>query len=168
MVDKQVFYTQNGWKGDKYDGKLSLKEIAKIVRGILKKEFPLCKFSVRTEHYSMGQSLYLSLMSGPFDPFVNVFPIKHLHPESWLRENQHNNLNSCRNNGYSQLNQYYLDDDHTLTSTSREILKKAYNTIKNYNYNDSDGMIDYFDTNFYVHLDVGKWDKPFVNTMGVS
>ena len=160
----EEFYTQNGWKGDKFDNKLSLKEIAKIVRGILKKEFPLCKFSVRTEYYSMGKSLHLSLISGPFDPFVNEFPPEHFHPESWLKENQLNNLKSCRDNGHSQLNQYYLDTDHTLTARAREILQRAYNTVKDYNYNDSDGMIDYFDTNFYLNLEIGKWDRPYKNT----
>ena len=30
-----------------------------------------------------------------------------------------------------------------------------------YNYDDSDSQTDYFDTNFYYSLAIGKWDKPF-------
>ena len=29
-------------------------------------------------------------------------------------------------------------------------------------YDNSDAMIDYFDTAFYVHINVGKWNKPYV------
>ena len=32
---------------------------------------------------------------------------------------------------------------------------------QSYNYDDSDSMTDYFDTNFYLSVYVGKWDKPF-------
>ena len=41
---------------------LPLKEIAKLVRKQFKEEFPDCKFSVRTEYYSMGCALHVSLM----------------------------------------------------------------------------------------------------------
>ena len=38
---------------------------------------------------------------------------------------------------------------------------EVHSLVNSYNYDDSDGMIDYFDTNFYMHLNVGKWDKPY-------
>ena len=43
--DRNEFYTANGWKGDKYDRKLTVKEIAKRIREELKKEYSDCKFS---------------------------------------------------------------------------------------------------------------------------
>ena len=45
---RRQFYTMNGWEGSRYDGNLSLKEIAKIVRAYVKEKYPLYKFSVRT------------------------------------------------------------------------------------------------------------------------
>ena len=36
--------------------------------------------------------------------------------------------------------------------------------MNGYNYDDSDAMIDYFDTNFYMNLAIGKWDKPFIKS----
>ena len=33
--------------------------------------------------------------------------------------------------------------------------------MNSYNYDDSDGMVDYFNTNFYGYVHIGKWDKPY-------
>ena len=28
-------------------------------------------------------------------------------------------------------------------------------------YDNSDAMVDYFDTAYYTHLNIGKWNKPY-------
>ena len=57
---------------------------------------------------------------------------------------------------HEQLNHYHLNwYDHS------EILKKIVKIANKGNYNNSNPMIDYFDVGFYLHLEVGKWDKPF-------
>lgn len=32
------------------------------------------------------------------------------------------------------------------------------------NYDNSDSMTDYFDVGHYIHLEFGRWNKPFINT----
>jgi hypothetical protein len=127
------FYTANGWKGNKYDSKLSVKEIAKIVREELKKKFPKCKFSVTSPHHS---SLDINLMSAPFEA---------LKVEG----------------GQRSVNQYYIDRDEDITEEAREVMKYVKDFVQDYNFDDSDSMTDYFHTNFYLHLGIGKWDKHF-------
>ena len=31
-------------------------------------------------------------------------------------------------------------------------------------YDKSDAMVDYFDTAYYVDINIGKWNKPYVQT----
>jgi hypothetical protein len=59
-----------------------------------------------------------------------------------------------------QVNQYWLDDH--FTGLPREIMKRTVEALKSADYYDrSDAMIDYFDTAYYIHLNVGSWDKPY-------
>jgi hypothetical protein len=131
-------YSGRGWEGSEFDTSKDIKEIAKILRQRLKKEFPASKFSVTIERYSMGQSMSIALLES--DVQVMKDPLaKH-----------------------EQVNQYYIKDSDLWTDKGKELLQKVYQMASGFNYDDSDSMIDYFDTNFYLHLSVGKWDKPFV------
>lgn len=135
---RRNFYTQNGWAGDNYDHNLTTKDIAERVRAYVKEAYPTYKFSIRTEYASMCSSIHIALMEAPEDVFVN--------PD---REK------------YEQLNSYYLDKEEGITELGRKVMEDINDFICSYRYNDSDGMIDYFDTNFYYYLEIGRWDKPF-------
>ena len=69
---------------------------------------------------------------------------------------------------HTQLNQYFLKEEDGycngiyLTKQCQEIFQRVMCIVNSFNFDDSDGMIDYFHTNFYTHLNIGKWDKPFV------
>lgn len=132
------FYTQNGWKGTNYDSNLSTTEISKRIRLFVKEAFPTYKFSITTEYYSMGSSIHITLMEATEDVFVN--------PEA---------------EKYTQLNTFYLDKENGITELGREVMKMVDSFICSYRYSDTDAMIDYFDTNFYYNLHIGKWDRPF-------
>lgn len=81
----------------------------------------------------------IALMSAPFEAFEN----------------------GQIGTGYHQVNQYYIEKDSRLTIDAKQVLSVVLGICLAYNYDDSDGQIDYFDTNFYLHLAVGKWNKPF-------
>ncbi len=51
---------------------MDIKEIAKEIRAILKKEFPATKFSVTTKRFSMGESVETSWTDGPTRPQVDA------------------------------------------------------------------------------------------------
>lgn len=135
--DRTWFYTQNGWAGKDYKCGRSTKEIAEIIRTYLKEVYSDCKWSVRYSSYSGGSSIHVTLMEAPYDVFVDGVE-KH-----------------------ADVNEYHFDRDDKYVPKAHAMIQDVIDFINSYRYDDSDGMIDYFSTNFYYYVSVGKWDKPF-------
>jgi hypothetical protein len=130
------------------------KQLCADIRAALKKEIPGCKFSVVGENYSMGRSINVALMEGPFEA---------------LWANPKNEYINKDGKQYLQVNHYYLDrktDTDVITDECREVLLKAKAIGLKDHWDESDVQTDYFHCNFYFHLNIGKWDKPFINTKG--
>ena len=43
-----------------------------------------------------------------------------------------------------------------------EAIKDVMDYLNSFRYDDSDSMVDYFSTNFYYHVSIGKYEKPCV------
>lgn len=56
----------------------------------------------------------------------------------------------------TDINQYHIDTEDMLTDDGKEIVRVANQVIRAFNYDDSNAMVDYFDTNFYYNLKV-EW-----------
>lgn len=63
----------------------------------------------------------------------------------------------------------YIKKDPELRACEWSVTPEAFRVIskvkaftQSFDYDDSDGMIDYFDRGFYDRYHIGKWDKPFV------
>lgn len=56
--------------------------------------------------------------------------------------------------GRQGINHYYLADTAYLTEATRAKLQRINDIISAYRYDNSNGMVDYFDTNFYYDIDV--------------
>lgn len=56
----------------------------------------------------------------------------------------------------TDINQYHIDKEDMLNDDGKEIVRVANQVIKAFNYDDSNAMVDYFDTNFYYNLKV-EW-----------
>lgn len=128
------FYTQNGWAGSNYDSKLSTKEIAAKVRSFAKKNFPEFKFSVRSEWSMCAGSMAVELKAGPCVPFIE---------------------------GSRSAERGYMSTMSSVKAWKDELTPEVFaalNSVSNYassfRYDDSDGMQDYFDTNFYLSIKV--------------
>lgn len=128
------FYTANGWAGLNYDSKLSTKEIAAKVRSYAKKNFPDFKFSVRSEWSMYTDSMYIELKSGPCVPFVEG--------------------SRSAERGYMSTMSSVKAWEDELTPEMFKVLDAVTTYASSFRYNDSDGMQDYFDTNFYIHIEV--------------
>lgn len=128
------FYTQNGWAGSNYDSKLSTKEIAAKVRSYAKKNFPGFKFSVRSEWSMYTDSMYIELKSGPCVPFVEG-----------SRSAERGYMSTC-----SSVEPY----KNELTPEMFKVLDAVTTYASSFRYDDSDGMQDYYDTNFYLKIKV--------------
>ena len=128
---RSEFYTQNGWKGENYNSSISTKEIACIMREYIKDVHNNYRFSIRIEY----NHIFITMTESPEHPFVNP-NVKH-----------------------NQLNQYALSRDMDLTNEARSVMLDILKVLNSYRMDDSDGMIDYFHTNFYISLNIGSWDK---------
>jgi hypothetical protein len=62
-----------------------------------------------------------------------------------------------------QVNPYWYKDH--FTGKAKEALSEIVPAMYSADYYDnSDAQTDYFDTAYYVHVNVGKWNKPYVFT----
>ena len=175
---RRNFYTEFGWEGSRYDSRLTLKEIAKIVRTYVKEKYPTCKFSVRTSYASMCQELHVAIKEFPKQMYktgddlrregitetvnteLNGEPYTYTkytdeveNMERTLRRNRLFELNSWTDEDLIQAYEAALEKAPQYYGIKTEYFKAVLDDVdafvQSYNYDDSDGMIDYFDTNFY-------------------
>ena len=133
------FYTSNGWAGKNYDSNLKGKDIAAKVRAFVKKEFPDFKFSIRSKWGMQADTIYITVLSGPVPA---------------LCEGNTRSYESCVSG---------FDDAYKgrITDEMLAVLDKVHSFVSSFRYSDCDGMIDYFDTNFYCWMYVGDYNKPY-------
>lgn len=175
-------YTGGGWEGTKYDSKLSTKDIAKNITDYSKKEFPDVKLSRKTDYN--GIDMYV--MSSEKDMFVSEKDIDNMNFSDleqvtrsngfnwWAKDNvkdyntNHSySIDDVRKYAKEQLNVQKNHDSNPsndswyLSDYGKKVISGLNKEMNSYNYDDSDGMVDYFDTNFYGYVHIGKWDKPY-------
>jgi hypothetical protein len=152
---------------------LSLVDIAKGIKQKLKKEFPLCKFSISTQYYSMGCALHISIIETNFKiikPFeeLSEFAINRYTVEDGYRTLE--DLKNLQSKGHHQLN-HYLDNEYNpdiwnngvfLTEEGYKLVKRIVELTEKFNWNNSDSQTDYYDVKFSLHLSIGKYDKPLI------
>lgn len=128
------FCTANGWAGSNYDSKLSTKEIAAKVRAYAKKNFPGFKFSVRSEWSMYADSMAIELKAGSCVPFIEG--------------------SRSAERGYMSTMSSVKAWKDELTPEVFKVLDAVTTYASSFRYDDSDGMQDYFDTNFYLSIKV--------------
>ena len=130
-------------QGKKYNKNLDVKEIAKLVREDIKKELPNIKTSVRIERYSMGRSINIEVIELNYNPFNKLW-VKQMVKDDLITESM------------------YIKDFQLIMDKLKEI-------VNNYNYNNSDGMTDYFDVNFYSNIVIeGELRERYYNAIKES
>ena len=135
---RRNFYTANGWEGSRYDCNLSTKDIAARVREYVKIQWPGWKFSVRCKYASMCSEIMVSLKGGPVTNPLSSEGIK---------------------KGYRNPQISYMTKENDLLHELVNVVMIDVNAyIDSFRYDDSDGMIDYFDTNFYKFVEVRSSD----------
>jgi hypothetical protein len=119
------------------------------IRKELKETFPKFKFGVRKGAGSL--SVTVAVKAGPTD-FSSLFKDEY-----------------SQKRRYAQINGYHLGNygEHTEFFTRvQEIIKTAPSRGEGFRkgegwYDRSDAMTDYFDTAYYIDINVGAWDKPY-------
>lgn len=155
---RSQFYTMFGWEGSNHDWNRSLKEVAQIVRAYVKEKYPTYKFSVRTSYASMCQELHVDLKESPVkiyktfeelnnDDFREIS--KRLFMWDYNDENRINFLNASAEEKKKTIEESNSKYAYILNDATREVIEDVDAFVKSYNYEDCDGMIDYFDVDFY-------------------
>lgn len=130
----EYVYNEYRWKGRNYKGQMR-GEIIEAIRTWLKDTYPRCRFSVTQRGY---RSINIYLIKGDFDAFTKESSLIH-----------------------KDINHYHIEKDKDLTDRAREVMLNVCDFAMSYNYDNSDAMTDYFDTNFYLTLGIGRYDKPY-------
>lgn len=144
-VFRSEFYTASGWKGANYRKGLQTKEIAQIVRGFLKEKFNDFRFSVRSDYNSID----ITLKESPVEIFKDPAEWTDADDDRWF----------YKLGGANELRWHDRESDQIKRSQHRriwtEFVREMVLTVnafvKSYRWDDSDSMIDYFNTNFYFH-----------------
>lgn len=153
---RNQFYTMFGWEGSNHDWSRSLKEVAQIVRAYVKEKYPTYKFSVRTSYASMCQELHVDLKESPINIYKTAEELNEEDKTEFWKKAMRNGYFSlnCWNdeefkNEYNRVTEKHGNFYKVLNEVTKSVIEDVDAFVKSYNYEDCDGMIDYFNVDFY-------------------
>lgn len=125
-------------------------KIAKALKPILTKYKVKGTLSVRNH-----STIVLTLKSGAIDFIGN---------SNRVCGNDHYQVNNGfkpNTRGYSDVNPYWFQNHYD--GKALAFLKEAFKALKCADWYDrTDVQVDYFDTAYYVDINIGKWNKPYI------
>lgn len=106
-------------------------------------------------------TIVLTLKSGPID-FVENY-IKTDAEKPYAKHFSEDQVAYIRKNQSIDVNPYWFQDH--FTGKAKSFLTEAFRALKGADwYDESDAMVDYFNTAYYVSVNIGKWNKPYMLT----
>ena len=151
-------YTRNGWVGENFDWNLDIKEIAKIARKYIKDNYKDLKTSVRIRRNNYFKALDIEIDANTIELAKTEEDLMSEFNQTQSMRIIMNNVNQLSPEEYKQRIEELLNDKIKLkgyrlySMKTHQTLLDIKKFINSYNYDDSDGMIDYFDTNFYLDI----------------
>ena len=119
------------------------KVIAESLKPILKKYGIKGSLSVRNH-----STITLSIKEGSIDFLSNI------------KSNTGNDYRFHLDAGYVDVNPYWYHEH--FSGQAREFLETVFKAMKSADWYDrTDAQVDYFDTAYYVHVNIGQWKKPY-------
>ena len=103
-------------------------------------------------------SLVVNIKSGALD-FCGA--LKRIREEQVARRGERHDLGEIT---YIQVNRYHVEQwhreagEHKIADFFKELIEAMLGADW---YDNSDSMMDYFDTAYYMDINVGKWNKPY-------
>jgi len=146
---------------------IPLKDIAKIIKQQLNKEYPQCKFSVRIKNYSVLDIKILETDFKVIMPFekLSEFAIFEYCSDRYKTKEE---LKELQEKKYYQVWRINKDEVYNpdecyggvfLTEWGFNLIKRITELTDKFNYDNSEIQYDYFDVNFYLNLSLGDWNK---------
>lgn len=121
-------------------------KLAPAVKSILK------RYGVKGTLSTGSGSISLNIKSGPLDFIGDYNKTVEARPGGFR-------LGSPAEK-YLQINPYWYQD-HFSNKVIRKFLDEVFRALNDGNHDNSDIQTDYFDVGWYVHVNVGKWNKPY-------
>lgn len=153
---RRQFYTDNGWEGSNHNWDRSLKEVAQIVRAYVKEKYPTYKFSVRTKYASMCQELHVELKESPIEIYKEYEDMEPEDKREVRRRMYSNNLwtltswtDAEEKAAFEKIWEERGGYFRCLNEVTRTVVEDVDAFVNSYNFEDCDGMIDYFHVDFY-------------------
>lgn len=153
---RSQFYTEFGWEGSRHSWDRSLKEVAQIIRAYVKEKYPTYKFSVRTEYASMCQELHVDLKESPIEIYKTYEELTAEDRDELQKKMRYNHLWNldCWSQEEEKAEFLKIWEEHgnffkCLNEVTKSVINDVDCLVKSYNYEDCDGMIDYFHVDFY-------------------
>lgn len=107
------------------------------------------KASISVDHHS---TLVVTIKSSPID-FIGIYNRVAAAKPGGFREG-----NPAKD--HLQVNQYWYHENYD--GKAKEFIKELIEAMKGTRWYDrSDAMTDYFDTSYYMNINVGRWNKPY-------
>lgn len=120
------------------------------LKPILKKYGVKGSLSIRNH-----STIVLTLKSGVIDFIANsnrVCSASHYQVSQGFKPNT---------SGYAQVNIYWYQEHYD--GKAKAFIKEALMALKSAGwYDESDAMTDYFNVKYYIDINIGRWDKPYI------
>lgn len=127
------------------------KALAPAIKAVLKKYG--VKGTIGINHHS---TLVVNIKSGVLD-FIGAENSKRAKRAELRREEYY-----AINDNYYQANEFHAQKDEGVYG---EFFGELFAAMKAADWADnSEAMIDYFDISYYLNVNIGKWDKPYIKT----
>jgi hypothetical protein len=123
----------------------------------------LAKFGVKGSLSVRNHStIVLNVKSGKIDFIENFIEADINKP--YAKNMSADQVAYIRKNRNLDVNPYWFQEH--FTGKAKEFLTQAFAAMKSAGwYDNSDAQTDYFDTAYYVDVNIGKWNKPYVVTV---
>lgn len=175
------------WRGSKSDRYLYGANLSKAIRDDLKAH-GIKGVSIRVETFAGGQHITATIKATEADfipletwaagkTIIDFLEYGYVVLRDWSRidiedfesmapdkQREIFNLNARRAyenqvSGSYDINHYHLDKYDTFTAGFSAKVNAVHECIKSWNYDESNGMVDYFNTNFYYTLKIKRADR---------
>jgi hypothetical protein len=128
-------------------------ERAPVIKAILKKYGVKGSLAVRNH-----MTFVLNIKSGKIDFIENY--IKTDENKHYGNKMSVDQVASIRKNRSLDVNPYWYQEH--FDGKAKSFLKEVFTAMNKGNHDNSDVQTDYFDVGWYVDVNIGSWDKPYI------
>ena len=132
-------------------------KIVSALKPLMKKYGVKGTFSVNNH-----STIVFNIKSGPIDFVENYIATDFAKP--YAKHFSEDQVEYIRKNKSIDVNPYWYHEH--FSGKAKEFLAQVFAAMKSANwYDNSDAQTDYFDTAYYVDVNIGKWNKPYEVTV---